>query len=349
MHLVFVMGNRPQFIKFAPLYHHLKQSGVTFHVIHTLQHHDTLLNQAIFQDLELPAPDFQLPLPIPTGNAFVDKATRFIGECLDHLQPDCAVVFGDTHSTLAGALAASKMNITLAHIEAGLRSNNYDMPEEFNRRMADYLSDVLFAPTHAATQNLKNENLSGKVYQSGDLMLDAFLLYKAKASPPKTALPKSFCLATVHRNFNTDQPNRLDGIVEQLNRIHKHLCPVILPTHPRLQKALSSLKVNVEVRLLPPVPYLNMLWLLQHCQFVITDSGGLQKEAFFARKPCLLPRAETEWGELLANGNSRLTEPEYLYEETLTLMARKATDYPEIFGNGNASSLIAQRLMALLE
>lgn len=345
MRLAIILGNRPQFIKFAPLCQQLQQDNVEFCTIHTLQHHNYELNQAIFHDLQLPNPDYEMPFPIPSGNAFIDKATRFIGQCLKKEKPSHVIVFGDTNTTFAGALAASKEHIPLVHIEAGLRSNNYAMPEEFNRSMTDYLSDWLFAPTQKAFDNLREERVSGKACISGDIMLDAFLLYKDKAKPPQVQLPPTFCLATLHRNFNTDDTDRLSTLVEQLNAIHDKCCPVVLPAHPRLSKALKKVPaLKNDIIRLAPVSYLKMLWLLQHCQFVITDSGGLQKEAFFAGKPSLLPRAETEWTELLDIGSSRLVRAEQLYEASL--MVRNATPPPfsKVFGDGRASRLIVDKL-----
>lgn len=344
MRLAIILGNRPQFIKFAPLHLELQQAGIDFSVIHTLQHHDPSLNQSIFKDLKLPEPDYEMPLPIPAGQAFIDKATRFIGRCIAKEKPNHVIIFGDTNSTLAGALAASKAQIPLVHIEAGLRSNNFTMPEEFNRRMADYLSDLLFAPTERALSNLKQEQLSGQIHYSGDIMLDAFLAYKEKAKPPQSPLPSTFCLATIHRNFNTDHPHRLSTIIKQLNLIHSKYCPVVLPAHPRLSAALKHQPTLINCILLPPVSYLEMLWLLQRCQFVITDSGGLQKEACFAGKKSLLPRSETEWTELVEMGGSRLLEPEMLYEVALEIDGTSPTPFSKIFGGGVASRLIVDAL-----
>jgi UDP-GlcNAc3NAcA epimerase len=219
-------------------------------------------------------------------------------------KPDWVLVYGDTDSTLAGALAAAKLHIPVAHVEAGLRSFNRNMPEEVNRILTDHVSSLLFTPTNTATRNLTNEGITGnKVQQVGDVMYDAALYYRHKAKRPLGVMVESgFILSTIHRAENTDDPESLGNIIAALNVVAAET-PVILPLHPRTRKLLSLGDYDTRnITLLDPVGYLEMVWLLEHCKLVVTDSGGLQKEAYFFGKPCVTTREETEWVELVENG-----------------------------------------------
>lgn len=218
------------------------------------------------------------------------------------------MVYGDTNSTLVGALAAAKLHIPVAHIEAGLRSFNMQMPEEINRILTDQVSEILFCPTDTAVSNLKNEGFDKKpvqVINVGDVMQDSSLFFSERAVKGSWLVEvpnEGFIVATLHRAENTDDANRLKSIIEALNYIHEYIRPVVLPLHPRTQKVVKSLGLELRMLLLEPVGYLEMIWLLKHCDAVVSDSGGVQKEAFFFKKPCVTMRDQTEWVELIEHG-----------------------------------------------
>jgi UDP-GlcNAc3NAcA epimerase len=256
-------------------------------------------------------------------------------------QPDMVLVYGDTNSTLAGALAAKKLHIKIAHVEAGLRSYNIRMPEEVNRILTDRISDILLCPTEQAIKNLQSEgfeNFDCRIENTGDVMQDAAIFYSKFAEKPSVELPDSFCLATVHRAENTDDPNRLVSIFEALNEISKD-CPIVLPLHPRTKSKLEVLDKSYDnIMFLEPIGYLNMIWLLRNCQKVLTDSGGLQKEAFFFGKPCITLRDETEWVELIDNGFNHLAGAKK--DLILSLFKKKSEDLNfnlDLYGMGNAA------------
>jgi UDP-GlcNAc3NAcA epimerase len=309
MKILSIVGARPQFVKAAVVSRAMRNmDGMKEVLLHTGQHYDACMSQVFFDEMDIPAPDYNLGIGGGTHGRNTGRMIEKIEEALLIEKPDRVLVYGDTDSTLAGALAAVKLHIPLAHVEAGLRSFNRTMPEEINRVLTDHAADLLFAPTDAAVANLKAEGIAGdKVVRTGDVMYDAALYYRARTKRPATLdLPDGdFALCTVHRQENTDDPKRLRGILDALTEI-ADCVPVVFPLHPRTRKAIERHGFDIGSRkgliVLDPVSYLEMVWLLEHCQTVMTDSGGMQKEAYFFQKPCVTLREETEWVELVDAG-----------------------------------------------
>lgn len=277
-----------------------------------------------------------------------------IEEVLEKEQPQAVLVYGDTNSTLAGALVAAKLNIPVAHVEAGLRSFNRVMPEEINRVVTDRLSTLLFCPTEASIANLKNEGITQGVHKVGDVMLDAFKLYEKTAVQSSSIFAEhglrehSYCLATVHRQENTDNPTRLVDILSAFSALANAACPFIVPLHPRTRKSLlkieSGVPLNSHVKITPPLGYLDMIALISRAQMIFTDSGGVQREAYFARVPCVTVRDETEWTETVESGWNIIagTRTERIIQAYNQMVSRKLpAPYPH-FGNGKASERIVK-------
>jgi UDP-GlcNAc3NAcA epimerase len=263
--------------------------------------------------------------------------------------PDWVLVYGDTNSTIAGALAAKKLHIKVAHIEAGLRSFNMQMPEEINRILTDRISDILFCPTDKAVENLRNEGFNHfncKIVKSGDVMFDAALTYSNLAKRPDLQIPPKFVLSTIHRAENTNNIKRLKSITNALNKIAKEIA-IILPLHPRTKKILVSNNIRLDFEVIEPIGYLEMLYLLKHCSLVMTDSGGLQKEAFFFDKPCITLRDETEWVELVTYGFNIAVgaEKEKIYQGYKKMINRQLDFRVNLYGNGEASKIIIKELL----
>jgi len=320
MKTISIVGARPQFIKAAAVSRVLqKTQGVREVLVHTGQHYDANMSEVFFEELEIPRPDYNLGIGSATHGAQTGRMLEAIEEVLLREKPDWVLVYGDTNSTLAGALAAVKLHIPVAHIEAGLRSFNRRMPEEINRVLTDHASDILFAPTKAAVENLRREGISEEQIQLvGDVMYDAALYYGKKAECQSQSLnrlglkPKEYILATIHRAENTDDPRRLRAIFEGLAEVDQEM-KVVLPLHPRTRVVLVEVglydKVARSVCLIEPVGYLDMVMLEKNARAIATDSGGVQKEAFFHRVPCLTLREETEWVELVDLGWNCIIPP----------------------------------------
>jgi UDP-GlcNAc3NAcA epimerase len=320
MKIASIVGARPQFIKAAAVSRVLRrQAGVQEIVIHTGQHYDDNMSAVFFEELDIPPPDHHLGIGSGTHGVQTGRMLEAIESVLIKEQPDEVLVYGDTNSTLAGALAAVKLHVPVAHVEAGLRSFNRRMPEEVNRVLTDHVTDRLFAPTRAAVENLHREGIGSEhIYLVGDVMYDAALYYRAKATARSRILDrlgltsKSYVLATIHRAENTDDPNRLKVIIDGFTAAAESL-PVIFPVHPRTKHALQQNglwdQASRRLRLIEPVGYLDMVMLEQHARLVTTDSGGVQKEAFFYRVPCVTLRDETEWVELVQLGWNRVVPP----------------------------------------
>jgi len=346
-----IIGARPQFIKASVVSRAIQQTeGIEEIMLHTGQHFDANMSDIFFNQLNIPRPDFQLDIH---GGSHGEMTGRMLAEIeqalLDH-KPDRVLVYGDTNSTLAGALAAAKLHIPVAHVEAGLRSFNMQMPEEINRILTDQISDLLFCPTGTAVQNLNNEGFANKpvqVLQVGDVMQDAALLFAEKAAAPAGDLPEGFILATLHRAENTDNPERLAAIVTALNEINASLAPVVLPLHPRTRKLIAQHGLELNVHLIDPVGYFEMVWLLDHCELVLTDSGGVQKEAFFFGKACVTLRDQTEWVELVEIGANELVGAD---RKNITYAAscnigRRVQDKAQLYGGGKAAERIVSELV----
>lgn len=324
MKLVSIIGARPQFVKAAMIAEAIKLrnreiSSVkhrTNHVlVHTGQHYDQSMSAVFFDELRLPDPHHHLGVGSGSQGAQTGEMLERIERVLLREKPDCVMIYGDTNSTIAGALAAAKLHIRVAHLESGLRSFNRRMPEEINRVASDHLSDMLFCPTDTAVENLRREGITRNVFQTGDVMLDAVISYRGKAQKRKTLLQKlhlqakEYALATIHRAENADSPERLGELLLTLLSLDH---PVVLPMHPRVRDRLrktpalrhvsNMLRSAKNLRIIEPVSYLDMLALEINARLILTDSGGVQKEAFFAAVPCLTLREETEWTETLVDG-----------------------------------------------
>jgi len=308
-----VIGARPQFIKAAAVSHRVAGSeGVEEVLIHTGQHFDPGMSEVFFNELGIPEARYNLGISSLSHGAMTGRMLEEIEKIVIAEKPDWMLVYGDTNSTLAGALAASKLNIPVAHVEAGLRSANMRMPEEQNRILTDNISKVLFCPTDTAMANLTREGFGSRdvsILNVGDVMLDVVMLFRDKAKPPawfsELRAEGGFILSTVHRAENTDGHESLSEIIVALNTLHRRL-PVVMPVHPRTRNTLAGFSVPIEFYLVDPVSYLEMVYLLANCSLVATDSGGLQKEAYFQGKPCITLREQTEWTELVSMGVNRI-------------------------------------------
>lgn len=352
MKIVTVLGARPQFIKAGSVSREIqKHSGLTEIIVHTGQHYDENMSDVFFEEMRIPRPDYFLGIGGKSHGAMTGQMIEKIEEVLIKEKPDFVMVYGDTNSTLAGALAASKLHIPIAHVEAGLRSFNMKMPEEINRILTDRISSLLFCPTQIAIKNLENEGVQhwgSKVILSGDVMQDGALYYRQFARKPASVTQgKDFILCTIHRAENTDNMQRLSQIVSALNELHHRLAPVVLPLHPRSRKIIQSTHLPLSVQAIDPVGYLEMMWFLNHCSLVMTDSGGLQKEAYFFKKPCLTLRDETEWLELVEIGANTLVgaDPRLILEKADHFYGKTVTDECKLYGEGSASKKIVESLL----
>lgn len=354
MKILTVIGARPQFIKASVVSAAIeKTTGLEEEIIHTGQHFDANMSNIFFDQLGIPKPHYQLDINSGSHGSMTGRMLEAIEKICLESKPDRLMVYGDTNSTLAGALAASKLHIPVAHIEAGLRSFNMRMPEEINRILTDHVSDILFCPTEAAVKNLKNEGFEQKpvqVLNVGDVMQDSSMFFAEQAVKGEalTDVPESnFIVATLHRAENTDDPVRLKAIIDALNYIHHNILPVILPLHPRTQKVVKSLGLKLEMLILEPVGYLEMIWLLKHCNAVVSDSGGVQKEAFFFKKPCITMRDQTEWVELIENGVNILAgaDTKKIIEYTKVMLDKPIEDPLNLYGGGKASQNIVNILV----
>lgn len=346
-----IVGARPQFVKASVVSKEIQTLSNTSEVLlHTGQHFDTNMSDIFFEQLNIPRPNYQLDINGGHHGEMTGRMLIEIEQVLLQEKPDRVLVYGDTNSTLAGALAATKLHIPVAHIEAGLRSFNMKMPEEVNRILTDQISDLLFCPTQTAMGNLEKEGFSSKavkVLNVGDVMQDAALFFAKKALQPHAVQhTKPFALATLHRAENTDNPKRLTAIVRALNETHQEIIPVILPLHPRTQKLIKQLGLNLRCQVIDPVGYLEMIWLLQHTELVLTDSGGVQKEAFFFSKPCITMRDQTEWVELVKIGANILTgaDTDKILDAVRISIGNQIKDDAQLYGGGNASKNIASIL-----
>lgn len=357
MKIVTILGARPQFIKAGSISREIlkqRKAGVNIAevIVHTGQHYDANMSDVFFEEMKIPKPDYLLGIGGKSHGAMTGQMIEKIEEVLIKEKPDWVLVYGDTNSTLAGAIAASKLHIKIAHVEAGLRSFNMRMPEEINRILTDRSSSVLFCPTQEAVENLENEGIANwnndaKVLLSGDVMQDGALFYRALSQKPTgLKVADEYVLCTIHRAENTDDPDRLGAIFEALNDISESR-DVILPLHPRTKQIIQNLELDTSnLTIIDPVGYLNMVWLIDHCTYVMTDSGGLQKEAFFFNKPCITMRDETEWVELVKNNFNVLSGANK--EKIISIYKNHSfsSDFSlALFGNGNASKQIVGELL----
>ena len=380
--LLNLVGARPQIIKASAISRAIRTSfseDITEIFVHTGQHYDKEMSEVFFDELEIHKPDYNLGV----GSAAHGKQTSMmitgIEEVLLKEKPDCVILYGDTNSTLAGSLAASKLHFPVIHIEAGLRSFNKTMPEELNRIMSDHSSTLLFAPTNAAFKNLMNEGFrpensppytidNPKIYLTGDIMYDNMLFFAGLAEKKKADIlvqlkleRDNFILVTIHRDTNTDDIIRLNHIFSTLKSLaEERTTTLVMPLHPR---TIISLKTKLfdlynelcdcrYIKIIPPVSYLEMILLEKNCRMIVTDSGGVQKESHFFKRPCIVLRKETEWIELIINGTSVLVDadPDLIRQQFLRLMdSHSELDYPGFYGDGKAAEFILKEVLLLFD
>ena len=351
MKIMTIVGARPQFIKAAVVSRAFEEHrpDVQEIIVHTGQHYDANMSDVFFDELEIPRPDYNLGIGGGTHGQNTGRMMEKLEGLMMDVQPDWVLVYGDTDSTLAGALAASKLHIPVAHVEAGLRSFNRRMPEEINRVLTDHIADILFAPTETGRTNLLNEGIAeGKIKLVGDVMYDASLFYKAKARKPKLPVEMDiqggdFVLCTIHRAENTDDPQRLKDIFQGVGASEEQ---VILPMHPRTKAKVGDFGIGIpeNVRVIDPVGYLEMVWLEANCRCVATDSGGVQKEAYFFEKPCITMRNETEWVELVEAGWNVLVGANSEKIVTAVHNCAKSNVIELLYGKGDAGQEIVDAL-----
>lgn len=353
--IITVVGARPQFIKAATLSRQFKLLGIEEKIIHTGQHFDANMSDVFFVEMEIPKPAYQLDIHGVSHGAMTGRMLEGIEKILIKEKPDGVLVYGDTNSTLAGALAAAKLHIPVIHVEAGLRSFNMEMPEEINRILTDRISNALFCPTDTAVNNLMREgfdNMPVKIIKNGDVMQDAAMYYADKAQLKSDIIRKAglnkFVLATIHRQENTDNPENLKNIIEGLNAIHKEI-PVVVPMHPRTRNILAQNYQLPDFTIIDPVGYFDMIMLLKSCEMVITDSGGVQKEAFFFAKHCITLREQTEWVELVDKGFNLLVGSDIdKLRDAFDFFRNKQSDFSiDLYGNGKAAEMAAAEIFEM--
>ena len=374
--IITVIGARPQIIKAAAISRAIKNNfsdKILEVIVHTGQHYDENMSQIFFEELEIPFPNFNLSV----GSGSHGEQTAKMLEGLENIymqeKPDAVIVYGDTNSTIAGALAASKIHIPVIHIEAGLRSFNKAMPEEINRIACDHMSTLLFTPSETGHRNLLNEGIKNdqkeaasidnpKIYLCGDIMYDNSLYFSAVSEQKSKILKEleittdEFILCTIHRDTNTDDTANLNAIFRALLRIQKTSnLKIVLPLHPRTKEKLNShldenllteINQNKNFKIIPPLGFLDIISLEKNARLIITDSGGLQKEAFFFQKPCVILREQTEWIEIVENGNALIAGANELkiISSVETLIKRTDFTYPNLYGDGNAANFICKKI-----
>ena len=375
MKIVTVIGARPQIIKAAALSRAIREhfsKEVQEVIVHTGQHYDDNMSQVFFDELGIPQPNYNLGVGSASHGVQTAKMIAGIEEILLKEMPDFLVLYGDTNSTLAGAIAASKIHIPIVHIEAGLRSFNKAMPEEINRICCDHCSTLLFSPTATGFKNLINEGFNPDnkkkytidnpgIYHCGDVMYDNSKYFANIADKKSKIIDKErlrgidYVLCTIHRDNNTDQPERLNAIFKALLKISESKT-VVLPLHPRTSKLLNTnlqedlynkITNNANIKILPPASFLDMIVLERHAQMIVTDSGGVQKEAYLFQKPCLILRTETEWKEIVECGAAVITDADEqkIVESFNNFVENPPHNYPEIFGDGNAAEFICKEML----
>jgi UDP-GlcNAc3NAcA epimerase len=340
--VVSIVGARPQFVKSAVVSSALASAGVSDIIVHTGQHYDFEMSGLFFDELGLSDPEYNLRIGSGRQGVQTGRMIEAIESVLLNIRPEMVLTYGDTNSTLAGALAAAKLHIPVSHVEAGLRSFNRQMPEEINRVLTDHIADVLFAPTATAVQNLENEGIpAGRIIRTGDVMHDAALRFAARAEAVSLVLQRlqlqsrEYILATLHRAENTDDPSRLRAIIEGLADVAQQL-RVVLPLHPRTRTAIERAQIRAAVLrrilILEPLGYLDMTMLEKHARLIATDSGGVQKEAYFHSVPCVTLRGDTEWVESLEGGCNQLVFP--ASGEAVAIGIRESLGKEPIFRSG---------------
>lgn len=356
--IITVVGARPQFVKASAVSRALKAfPELSEIIVHTGQHYDPNMSDVFFREMDIPRPAYNLEVHGSGHGAMTGRMLEKTEAVLVSEKPDLVMVYGDTNTTLAGALAARKLNIPVAHVEAGLRSFRMTMPEEVNRILTDRISDLLFCPTDQAMYNLNQEGYGHypcQLHKTGDVMYDSALFYSSIAEQTSTILKdlhfdKPFVLCTIHRQENTDNLHHLNSLIGTLNEINRNIA-VLLPLHPRTRKIMHQHGIQPDFQPIDPVGYLDMLRLLKSCSLVMTDSGGMQKEAYFFGKYCLTLREETEWTELVKYGYNLLagTQKETIISGFRQLLGKPFADTHRLYGDGKAGDTIAGVLSRFL-
>ncbi|MFZ2096705.1 MAG: UDP-N-acetylglucosamine 2-epimerase (non-hydrolyzing) [Anaerolineales bacterium] len=350
MKIISIVGARPQFIKAAPVSIALAKNGFQEYLVHTGQHYDYGMSEVFFKELGIAEPSINLGVGSGTHAQQTGRMLIELEAVLESQKPDLVLVYGDTNSTLAGAIASVKLHIKLAHVEAGLRSYNREMPEEHNRVLTDHCADLLFCPTQSAIDNLTHEGIRNSVFLVGDTMYDAILLFSRIAAHNSKILQtlklvkREYLLTTIHRAYNTDHIDRLKSIFIAFQRVND---VIVFPIHPRTRLAITASRLSIpdNVKIIEPIGYLDMLMLEQNARIILTDSGGMQKEAYFFHVPCLTLRLETEWIETVTSGWNKLVD----CDQTKIIQGINMSDWPSssptpFFGDGNASQKIVNIL-----
>ncbi|MDD4231352.1 MAG: UDP-N-acetylglucosamine 2-epimerase (non-hydrolyzing) [Candidatus Cloacimonetes bacterium] len=348
MKIIQIVGARPQFVKLAPLSRVIRAAGIEEQIIHSGQHYDLQMNEVFFRDMEIPAPDYNLSVGSGTQGVQTGEILALVEPILQSQKPDLVIVYGDTNTTLAGALAAVKLGIKTAHVEACLRSFNRSMPEEINRIATDHISNILLAPTQKAMENAAKEGLSNKCRLVGDIMVDSLAFGITKARKESRVLQElklnseeAYFLLTLHRPYNVDDPQKLEHILRSLDTLDTH---IVFPVHPRTRKMLQRLSKNQfnNIHFVAPQAYLDFLMLMDNCAMMLSDSGGIQKEAYILKKRCVTLRPETEWVETVESGWNMLLPPE---DSSFPKAIRNFVEppaHPEIFGQNVASRMLEE-------
>ncbi len=375
--VITIIGARPQIIKASAISRAIKQkfsSQLEEILVHTGQHYDENMSKLFFEELAIPEPAYNLNVGSGSHGAQTAKMIDGLEQLFQKENPDAVIVYGDTNSTIAGALAAVKIHIPVVHIEAGLRSFNKQMPEEINRIACDHMSTLLFTPTKTGLLNLTNEGFkeqnlpasvdAPKVYHCGDIMYDNSLYFSTVSDEKSTVLKKlnleqgNFILCTIHRDANTDHSEKLTAIFEALLQIQEQSGQkIVLPLHPRTKSKLQEnvapsvfqkVTNNPSILIIEPVGFLDVIALEKNASIIVTDSGGLQKEAFFFQKPCIILRPQTEWIEIVENGNAVLTDADNkkIVEAFEKLTSEKGFSYPPFYGDGNAAAFICEKILS---
>jgi UDP-GlcNAc3NAcA epimerase len=376
--IITVIGARPQIIKAAALSRAIKNhfsDKIIEIIIHTGQHYDKNMSQIFIDELGIPEPDYNLKVGSSSHGQQTAQMITGIEEILVATKPNYIILYGDTNSTLAGAIAASKIHIPIVHIEAGLRSFNKAMPEEINRIMCDHASTLLFSPTATGLNNLINEGYNKNtkkpynadnpgIFHCGDIMYDNSLYFKTISQQNSTIISKynlekdNYVLCTIHRNNNTDDPERLNAIFSSINKIsNENNIVVIIPLHPRTNKLLNnnlnselltSINLNKHIKIIEPVSFLDMIALESNCKLIMTDSGGVQKEAYYFNKPSIILRSETEWVEIVEHGAAIITDAneDKIDDSYNILISKKNQTFPLLFGDGKAAEFICETMLS---
>ena len=345
MKIATIIGARPQFIKAAPVSEKINTiNSLSEIIIHTGQHFDRKMSNIFFDEMKIPEPNYNLNINKINYGQMIERMVKKINPILIEEKINGVMVYGDTNSTLAGSISAKTLNLPIFHVEAGLRSFNRLMYEENNRIITDHLSALLFCPSENAVKNLLKENLTDGVMLSGDVMYDVYLKFSSYKDDLGDDLIKSkFILATIHRRENINSAEKLSTIFNNLNKINNSQ-KIIMPLHPHTKKKIEEYKIQSNITFTEPLGYISMLKLLNECEMVITDSGGLQKESFFAKKKCLTVREQTEWIELINQGANVLCEPEDLKKAFYKISKEECDFSNNFYGDGNASNIIMQSI-----